>query len=224
MKKTLPLLSLMIALCACDKEPEYILNQDVFCGYRTELACNDRDVFCEDTVQVYVCEDVNGKAITGHVIRLHPNRIKSEDFFVKNGMVNGVAKFFLSDGGLLYERNFKDGKLHGVVKQYHKNGKLAAVTHFKHGEKVGISAKYHENGNLAVKEQYKNDTEITQNFDEQGRLQSETKIVVKTQDKNIEVQKEYDENGMIKTIYYKYVNVGDNDYVAKLVGLEEYKN
>ncbi len=218
MKKTLPLLSLMIALGACDKEPEYILNQDVFCGYRQELTCKDMKVFCKDKTEVFVCIDMDGNAVSGHVVGFYPDGVKQEDFSVKNGLAVGKHKSFWPNGNLSSQGNFRNGKLNGIVKDYRSDGNLNEVTEYKNGIS-GDSYALHENGKTAIKFKTKNGKWLNvKKYDEQGRLTEEH-----IYNDNKATYKYYDENGLLKKAdYFDKGLVGEESYVnGKLDGIRK---
>lgn len=231
MKKTLPLLSLIVALGACEKRSEYILNQDVFCGERKQLACENKDVFCDNYTETFVCEDANGKGITGRVVNFYSNGNKQAEFFVKNGVVNGDLVYFYQDGKTISEMGtFKNGRLHGMVKEFDENGKTVSVTKYRNGE--DIESTRYENGVL-VGRVYSADN-VTRYYNNNGRLTSEARTFVAKKDDNKEVVKKYDENGsLIQVSYYilKEMNTvhqsdatGEQEYVKYKVGTEEYKD
>ena len=229
MKKTLPLLSLIVALGACDKQPEYIMNENAFCGYRKELACKDKNAFCDNYTETFVCEDANGKKITGRVAHLYSNGQKQLDFFVKNGVATGFMQNFYPGGTVKEQMNFKNGKLHGIFKEFGKDGKTISVTTFRMGEDIE-STRYKDG--VVIGRVYSADG-ITKYYDNNGRLTSESKMFINKNNDNKEITKEYDENGSLKKISYsilKEINVNEQisateepEYVMLLVGEEEYK-
>lgn len=221
MKKTLPLLSLMIVLGACKKQPEYILNQDAFCGYKTVLnqKCKNEFKFCTDfTERVFheqtVCKDANGNLLTGRIIeRGHQGQKKSE-FYVKDGMLDGVYKEFFANGNLRYRIDYKNGLVNGSIKGFYFNGNLRDIQQQKNGEADGIAAYYSKNGKLEYKSWNKNGRSIKSiSYDDQGRIKYES---ISDGDDNI--SKEYDDNGSLITVQYRD---GKN---YNLLGEAHYKN
>lgn len=215
-RSLLPLLSLMVVLGACDKQPEYILNQDAFCGYRHELDCKDKDVFCRDYTEIFVCMDTNGNAITGHVISLYTDGTKQADAIVKNGLAKGIMHTYYPNGKVAQQAFFKNGKLHGPVKDFRANGKLNEYTKYKHGKEYSSYA-LHENGKIAIKTQRKNGGRFTQLYDDQGHLTTE----YISMDGNKSTDKYYDEQGQLTKIeYYDGKKIGEENYVnGKLDGI-----
>lgn len=217
MKKTLPLLALMIVLGACEKQPEYVLNQDVFCGYRKELACKDTNIFCENYTEVFVCEDAEGKPVTGHIISRYSDGTKQADTFVKNGLGHGSFKSFYPNGKILEKASYKKGRLHGSVKGYYTNGKLREIDNYKNGAEVGNGYTYYENGKVAFKLKRKNGHwHKTAQYDEQGRLIKEA-----IYNNPSSISKDYDEKGLLKKIeYFGKHKVGREYYTnGKLNGI-----
>ena len=140
MKKTLPFLSLVVALGACEKQPEYVIGRDVLCGERKVLDCEDKNMFCDHYVNIYACEGMFSKGVfsdnetvTGHVVKLDSNETKMAEFFVKNGVVVGDAKIFYQDGKLSEIGHYKNGKLHGLLKEFYPNGNLSSVSKYRNG-------------------------------------------------------------------------------------------
>lgn len=206
----------MIALGACEKQPEYIMNQDVFCGQREELDCKDMNVFCKDKTDVFVCMDVAGNAVSGHVVGFYPDGVKQTDFSVKNGFVVGKYKYFYPNGNLMSQGNFRNGKLHGVSKDYRSNGNLNEVTEHKNGIS-GDSYALHENGKTSIKVKTKNGKWLNvKKYDDQGRLTEEH-----VYNDNKATYKYYDENGLLNKVkYFDKGLVGEENYVnGKLDGI-----
>lgn len=232
MKKTLPLLALMVVLGACEKQPEYIMDETAFCGNRRELACKDNKVFCEDYTETFICEDAEGKPITGHVVAWYSNGNKYADLFVKNGLGTGKFSYFKPNGDLEQTGAYKNGKLHGMVKEFYK-GKVTLLTKYKNGEDIE-STKYDHNGSVIGRVYSEND--ITRIYDGDGRLVSESKENIVTKNESNKIEKKYDENGALTEIKYYtvytqdkaitgYIGVSDNFSKSDvLVGIEEYKN
>jgi hypothetical protein len=81
----------------------------------------------------------------------------------KDGIQNGLALQYYSNGKVETEVNFTDGKPNGVMKAYYQDGKLKAETTFTNGER-GDEKDYDDNGNAesaqmkAIREKRYNDS------------------------------------------------------------------
>lgn len=106
------------------------------------------------------------KAITGAVwevndqgdsvlMRYEEGRLTSFSTF-RDGVKNGIAKQFYSDGKVQYEIYYEDGVKNGITKWYYKNGQLYKKTNYKNGKREGIVIKYYRDGKLKAKEPYQN--------------------------------------------------------------------
>lgn len=214
MKKTLlPLLSLMVVLGGCDKQPEYIAYQDAFCGHRqADFTCKDKMDFCEKRVDMFFCEDADGNPLTGHVTNFYLNGNKQFEVAVKNGLATGVFKSFYRDGKINEQAMFKDGVLDGVVKEYDKDGILQGMSYYKNGQEQGKNYLYHKNGNVSMVSEVVNGKQYSTLFYENGAKKQQN--IYGT---NTSVFKDYDENGNLVRIIYK-------NYDTKVIGEENYLN
>jgi hypothetical protein len=51
----------------------------------------------------------------------------------KDGVKNGLTKWFYESGNMYRETTYVDGKADGIQKKYYENGKLLAEIHYKRG-------------------------------------------------------------------------------------------
>ena len=202
MKKTLPLLSLMVVLGACEKQPEYIMNQDVFCGERKQLSCENKDAFCDDYTAIFVCEDADGNPITGHVVKLASDGTTKKSLFVKKGLVY-KSILYGSDGKQL---------LHSL----YKNGEEIDTISYTFDTKT----RTHAENNTRTR------------YDADGRLKSESKMIFAKDIESWSVDKTYDEQGKLKQTKYSILRETNTTHMplaegavpSYLVGIEEYKD
>lgn len=76
----------------------------------------------------------------------NPNGNKvSEGFFNKDGMRNGLTKYFYENGQLSSEQTYLEGDLHGVKKSYYINGTLSEEINYTNGEQDGYLKSYFQN-------------------------------------------------------------------------------
>lgn len=215
MKKTLlPLLSLMVVLGACEKQPEYILNKDAFCGQRlSELTCKNKFEFCETFDELFVCDNEKGKPLSGRVVELNADGKKTAEFFVKNGLAHGDYKKFRKDGSLKMYYIYKKGLRNGRYETYQKDSKLNYKSFYKNGLEQGKAYSYNKNGKLVGLIWYdRGDTIKYIAYRENGTVEAE----MNTQDDKI-VQIKYDTKGNLTHIDYY-------DKEGHLLGEENYKN
>jgi|KBSSwiStaDraftv2_1062776.scaffolds.fasta_scaffold378249_1 hypothetical protein len=78
----------------------------------------------------------------------HPNGILESEVPVKNGLTEGVARFWNQKGELIGTYEMHDGS--GVQKGWHPDGSLMAEISWVNGERTGRQRSYFEGGELAV--------------------------------------------------------------------------
>lgn len=86
---------------------------------------------------------------TGTIEFLNDNGDITKGNFV-NGIVDGVAKTYSSDGKLLSETPYKNGKQNGVHKRYFPNGNVKLEKTYKDGKEEGKRISYYENGKIQM--------------------------------------------------------------------------
>jgi antitoxin component YwqK of YwqJK toxin-antitoxin module len=80
----------------------------------------------------------------------------------KNGLKNGLFKFYYSDSTLNEISKYKNGKGHGSVKVYYQSGILARSLHYKNDLKTGTWFEYNDKGELSSIKKFKKDSLITE--------------------------------------------------------------
>lgn len=96
---------------------------------------------------------------------------KSEEIMYKNGLKDGLSKWFDMMGNLIAEYNYRNGNLEGEQKAFYPDGKLRSSDMYVNNLSQGNSVEYYENGNVKVMGQYVNgekDGKWTE-FDENGK-------------------------------------------------------
>ena len=74
----------------------------------------------------------------------------------KNGQRCGVARGWLWDGQLWFEKNWKNGQQHGPERVWHQNGQLIQETNWKSGQKHGLARGWYQNGQLWYEKYWEN--------------------------------------------------------------------
>ena len=65
-----------------------------------------------------------------------------------NGIANGMAKTYSSDGRLLSETPYENGKKNGKHKRYYPNGNVELEKNYKNDKEDGMRISYYENGKM----------------------------------------------------------------------------
>lgn len=113
---------------------------------------------------------------------------------LNENLITGLVKYYLPNGKLTNEVNFKDGKIEGLSRIYYPNGNLEVEVKFKDGRKNGFFKSYYPNGNLKFEKNYKD-----------GKLDGTAKGFYKNGD--LEYEKNY-KNGKIEGLVKKYSEDG----------------
>ncbi|WP_276134293.1 tetratricopeptide repeat protein [Polluticoccus soli] len=137
------------------------------------------------------------------------------DLPLKEGMVNGQAKYYFNTGSLREVVNFEDDIRDGTAKEYYKNGKLYMVSEYVKGEHTGSYKGYYINGQLQGEGWLINDKKegIWRFYNVAGKLEREAFYL------NNQVNgpsRHYDGNGKIK-----YMDYYDRDLIVRM---EQYNN
>ena len=86
----------------------------------------------------------------------YENGQKEQELTFKAGKVEGLRTDWYENGNKRLEGTYKDGKLDGLWSQWWENGvKMSEVT-FKKGKDDGLHTKWHENGQKMSEQTYKN--------------------------------------------------------------------
>lgn len=93
-----------------------------------------------------------------------------------NGMANGMAKTYSSDGRLLSETPYENGKKNGKHKRYYPNGNVELEKNYKNDKEDGMRISYYENGKIKIIGKWENDIPVGkgQVYDEEGNVIAET--------------------------------------------------
>ena len=81
-------------------------------------------------------------------------QLKTEENY-KNGKLDGVRRHWYDNGQLSEEANYKDDELDGVQRTWHENGQLTYEANYKHGQRDGVQRHWCDNGQLRTEENYK---------------------------------------------------------------------
>jgi antitoxin component YwqK of YwqJK toxin-antitoxin module len=89
--------------------------------------------------RIYHAEDM--KPFTGYVVGEtrggYRNEVCSYKKKYKEGIQNGVTKYWYPDGTLESVEPYKDGRIDGIVIRYYPSGRLKARFHLVNGERGG---------------------------------------------------------------------------------------
>ena len=66
----------------------------------------------------------------------------------KDGIREGLWKWWYENEQLSIEANYKNGKLEGLYRAWHNNGQLLLKTNYKSGEENGVFKRWYESGQL----------------------------------------------------------------------------
>ena len=93
-----------------------------------------------------------------------------------NGIANGIAKTYSSDGRLLSETPYENGKKNGKHKRYYPNGNVELEKNYKNDKEDGMRISYYENGKIKIIGKWENDVPVGkgQVYDEEGNVIAET--------------------------------------------------
>lgn len=99
------------------------------------------------------------------------NGIKSE-LTVKEGVIEGPAKYYYASGKLMESGFFTKGQKDQKWVRYNENGTTAAIAFYNLGKKTGTWLVYDENGNKRFEMHYTDGekTGIWTNWDEHGAI------------------------------------------------------
>ena len=78
-------------------------------------------------------------------IQLYNVGILESEVTYKNGILDGLLKFYYEDGTICREATYKEGKLNGISIDYSENGYPYRMATFKNGELFGRQVIYNEN-------------------------------------------------------------------------------
>ena len=111
------------------------------------------------------------KTVTGVVYDEHENGKLSYERNYKDGLQDGLSRWWYKNGQLYIEANYKDGKEVPIVRRWYLNGQMhfEFEYNYKDGKQDGFSRSWHENGQLSYEEIYKEGQLISKKcWDENG--------------------------------------------------------
>lgn len=74
------------------------------------------------------------------------------EFPVKNGHLDGAAKWYYQSGALGAVMSYRANRLEGVSKTFYENGKVKKIVKMQGNKPVGVSRLYSETGRLSAAE------------------------------------------------------------------------
>ena len=87
---------------------------------------------------------------SGKIVNYWPGKNQYKSILkYKNGILNGLCKYYYENGQLEYLFNSKNGQLDGSCINYYENGQLSQRAHYRDGEFNGPVKWYHESGEEA---------------------------------------------------------------------------
>ena len=134
----------------------------------------------KNTVTITERVDSNGKIFSIKVdeeseIELHksyyPNGKLEYEAEMRQGIPDGIAKYWGEEGNLLNITNYENGKLHGNSIRYFENGNISSKIEYFYGEIHGVSETYHENGKIKSHQKFEYGEPISEllRFDNFGK-------------------------------------------------------
>jgi hypothetical protein len=115
-------------------------------------SCNESDyseIYNENNTSVIdgIVYNINEKPINGLYRTYYTNGNPKMEVSSRNGLPNGIGKFYNEDGSLLYQGLFKNGKLDGMLYQYYPEGSVHNEMNYSHGIYEGSQKIYDIEGN-----------------------------------------------------------------------------
>jgi len=127
----------------------------------TLTACGESEqvlVYNENNTSVVngVVYDMHEKPINGLYRIYYPSGVVRMEVESKNGMPNGVGKFYDEGGVLVNQTTFKDGVTDGTLFNYYPDGQVHNELIYVNGVLNGPQKTYDENGSLIVEIEFDN--------------------------------------------------------------------
>ena len=127
-------------------------------GYITAItaliltSCDESDhseIYNENNTSVIngIVYNINEKPINGLYRTYYTNGNPKMEVSSRNGLPNGIGKFYNEDGSLLYQGLFKNGKLDGMLYQYYPEGSIHNEMNYSKGIYEGSQKIYDIEGN-----------------------------------------------------------------------------
>ncbi len=91
---------------------------------------------------------------------------------VRNGIPDGISRYWDENSHLVNITYYENGKLHGLSISYFPNGIISSKVKYFYGQNHGINETYHSNGKIKSNQIFEFDKPISEllRFDENGNL------------------------------------------------------
>ncbi len=115
--------------------------------------------------------NANGALYTGS-LELTENGIKTAVVSIKNGQLEGEAKYYFETGQLMRTGTYENGLKTGKWITYNETGAMIGLAFYNAGKKDGTWIAWDDNGKKRFEMNYKNDTKVGTwiQWDENGAL------------------------------------------------------
>ena len=80
----------------------------------------------------------------------YPEGALQEEGYFKNGLRDGISKWYTQDRHLSIEYTYKDGNLNGIQRTFHTNGNIASEGNMVNNLEEGEYVEYFQNGKLKL--------------------------------------------------------------------------
>ncbi|MCM1323860.1 MAG: toxin-antitoxin system YwqK family antitoxin [Acetobacter sp.] len=184
---SIAILSIIPVLAYAERPEVYTLPDEAKCTVRKQ----DKITYCTDT---------EGNPITGELHRYMDNILRRM-YPLENGILEGTARTYHSNGNIESEKTYNKGILEGEVKKYYRNGSLESVIPYSKGKKEGIAKNYAEDGSMTSQMIYTN-----------NELNGEMRIY--TPNGTTLYSLENEDNKLVSGSYYYQTKDGNMDMTA----------
>lgn len=139
-------------------------------GFANAQKLNDKGLYVNDNENSAIL--FNSDLFNG-VISETKDGIKSE-LTIKEGVVDGTAKYFYASGNLMETGTFTKGQKDQKWVRFNENGSTSAVAFYNLGKKTGTWLVYDDNGKKRFEMNYTDGekTGVWTNWDETGAIAS----------------------------------------------------
>ncbi|MBR9861073.1 hypothetical protein GYB22_10085 [bacterium] len=103
--------------------------------------------------------NADGSDFTG-IYTEYVDGLKISQVSISNGMLDGQALYYHSNGVVKQTGYFKAGEREGIWKEYNTNGVLTAMSHFEQGKKDGKWEIWDDQGNKRFEMYYANGQKV----------------------------------------------------------------
>ncbi len=117
--------------------------------------------------------NADGTLFSG-TLSLDENGIKKSTLEIKDGKLNGEAKYYYASGKLMETGTYETGLKSGKWIRYNEGGMMIGIAAYAAGKKDGTWIVYDDNGKKRFEMNYKNGekTGVWNNWDENGAIVS----------------------------------------------------